>query len=272
MKNMANERAVVRLDPYSLCVTKLEIYRHERPSDPIQLAIGTGFFYKRDSRIYLVTAWHNVTGIHPATGQSISNTGARPTNFAVRFITSDVSSILYLNLGLYDENGNPAWLIHPKHQQSADLVAIPIPKWPSEAINEFIGELDDRALPLEVGADVFIIGFPRGVDRGLAPLWKKGALAVDPDTARGPSAPFWLVDSASRTGMSGSPVVLRRFSPFEDEHGTLFSRGSGTKFIGLYSGRFEDSDPLGAHLGIVWPKELIEEVLDAGEFDRSMER
>ncbi|MEH6828570.1 trypsin-like peptidase domain-containing protein [Parasphingorhabdus sp.] len=266
------DRQFVGLDTYSLCTSKLSIYRHDRPADPVELAIGTGFFYKYGSQRYLVTNWHNVTGIDFQSGKSISSTGARPTNFAVRFVTNDSRATLYLNLGLYDEKGDPAWLIDPNSSRKVDVLAIPLPTWPKDSINTFIGDIEERDLQISVGVDVFIIGFPQGIDRGLAPLWKKGSLAVDPDTANNLSKPYWLIDCASRKGMSGSPVVIRRFSPFEDESGNVFSRGHGTRFIGIYSGRFEDKDPLGAHLGIVWPRELLQEIVVAGVFDRSLSR
>jgi hypothetical protein len=74
--------------------------------------------------------------------------------------------------------------------------------------------------------------------------------------------PYILVDTASRPGMSGWPVIRRSW----DNHGLsngglLTTAGPRTKFIGVYSGRLSTKDPLDAQLGLVWPALFIDEIL-----------
>jgi hypothetical protein len=72
------------------------------------------------------------------------------------------------------------------------------------------------------------------------------------------------IDSATRPGMSGSPVLLIEKRPaclFEGDINkpNKFSRNY-TKFVGVYSGRFVD-DELKAELGIVWKYTVIDEII-----------
>ena len=66
----------------------------------------------------------------------------------------------------------------------------------------------------------------------------------------------FLVDTATRKGMSGSTVFLFR-------HNNKYL--SEKTFIGIYSGRIAGSDPneyTKAQLGIVWKRHLIDEIVD----------
>ena len=69
-----------------------------------------------------------------------------------------------------------------------------------------------------------------------------------------------LIDTATRSGMSGSPVIIKRTGVHglvEDER---FSTAAG--FVGIYSGRYGVSSNKGyVQLGIVWRKEVIEEII-----------
>lgn len=44
----------------------------------ICLSTGTGFFYKKGNAFYLITNWHNLTGINPRTKKPLSNHAGRP--------------------------------------------------------------------------------------------------------------------------------------------------------------------------------------------------
>ena len=119
-----------------------------------------------------------------------------------------------------------------------------------------------------VGDDVFVLGYPRGFDGGheLA-IWKRGSIASQPNVDL-EKLPKILVDTATREGMSGAPVIARR-------RGLIIPRGvQGTPgqftgleligqadtFLGVYSGRIGD-DELGVQLGIVWKARVLEEII-----------
>src|SRR5688572_27098665 len=43
-----------------------------------QLGIATGFVWEHQDSYFLVTNWHVITGLHPQTGQPLSESGATP--------------------------------------------------------------------------------------------------------------------------------------------------------------------------------------------------
>jgi len=82
------------------------------------------------------------------------------------------------------------------------------------------------------------------------------------------SKPFRLIDTASRPGMSGAPVIRRSWGYHEMDNGHFLGGESAlTMMIGIYSGRKVAKDPLDAQLGIVWPREMIIETVVMGQRD-----
>ena len=74
------------------------------------------------------------------------------------------------------------------------------------------------------------------------------------------------IDTATRPGMSGSPVIMKRtgIHGFDGKAmrgkeliGTIFN------FIGVYSGRIGAEDEFKAQLGIIWKEEVILEILNS---------
>ncbi|MCF6348609.1 MAG: hypothetical protein L3J20_09970 [Flavobacteriaceae bacterium] len=77
--------------------------------------------------------------------------------------------------------------------------------------------------------------------------------------------PKIFVDTASRPGMSGSPVIFKR----SGIHGIIDGKlkldtviGVIQGFVGIYSGRILGKNELEAQLGIVWKKQVIDEIID----------
>jgi hypothetical protein len=123
-----------------------------------------------------------------------------------------------------------------------------------------------------IGDDVFVLGYPGGVDGGheLA-LWKRGSIASQPSVDLD-QLPKLLIDTATRKGMSGSPVIAR-------QSGIIVPRGVSTKpgalsgmeiigradtFLGIYSGRIGD-DEFGLQLGIVWKASVLDQIVKNGK-------
>ena len=102
--------------------------------------------------------------------------------------------------------------------------------------------------------DVFVLEYPFGADPPGFPVWKRGSIASEPHLTR-PGPGYMLVDTASRPGMSGAPVIPRSWS------------NSLTRFIGVYSGRLHTKDPSDAQIGMVWPAEDIEEIIGGAKLD-----
>jgi hypothetical protein len=49
--------------------------------------------------------------------------------------------------------------------------------------------------------------------------------------------------------------------------GNIVGMSTGTKFIGVYSGRLASQDPLDAQLGLTWPASFIPEIIAGGKVD-----
>jgi len=76
--------------------------------------------------------------------------------------------------------------------------------------------------------------------------------------------PYFYADTATRKGMSGSPVVL-----YKDRPATIISESKGlmsshiTKLIGIYSGRIGVENNLegNAQLGRVWKAGIFKNII-----------
>lgn len=122
-------------------------------------------------------------------------------------------------------------------------------------------------LAVNVGMDVFILGYPFG--RGVAglPVWKRGSIASEPELVLGAQLHVF-VDTASRPGMSGSPVIRRNWGNYTTTDGSVvMTTGSATKFVGVYSGRIIGTDPLDAQLGLTWPAAFVPEIITGNRMD-----
>lgn len=73
--------------------------------------------------------------------------------------------------------------------------------------------------------------------------------------------PKFLVDTASRPGMSGSPVIKHTFGGFGVPGGLAFASGPASKLVGVYSGRIGAEDEMKAQLGVVWHIDLVGEII-----------
>ena len=133
----------------------------------------------------------------------------------------------------------------------------------SRAINEV--EFDDIYKP-SVGDDCFILGYPKGLTgAGNTPIWKRGSIASEPNLDL-KEEPLVLVDSATRQGMSGSPVIARH-SGIHTKGGQISADtiiGTAQSFLGIYSGRTDD-DELGVQIGRVWKATVVGEVICKGK-------
>ncbi len=71
------------------------------------------------------------------------------------------------------------------------------------------------------------------------------------------------LDTATREGMSGSPVIQyrRRAVSFIGNHGQTDFHA---QFVGIYSGRIIPRDFFEAQLGKVWKADCIDEIIDGG--------
>ena len=238
-----------------------------------KLASGTGFIYERKEKLYLITNWHNVTGLNPITKEQIGNHGGIPDVIVLTLQTQKEPHIEWGNfpIDLYDKDKKADWLVHPEHKELVDVVAIEIEfDEDFKGIFRPINKIKFDEFKLEISDDVFIIGFPYELKGGgHFPIWKRGSVATEPDIDY-ERLPKMFVDTASRPGMSGSPVIFRRTGIHGAKNGELKPDsiiGTIQNFVGIYSGRVLGKTELEAQLGIVWKKEVIDEIIDGNTKD-----
>lgn len=229
------------------------------------LSTATGFVASHEDRPYLVTNWHVISGRNPSTGQPLNPlTGALPDSLAVQHNQRGrLGEWTERTEPIVDDSGEPLWLEHPEYGRGVDVVCLPLTQQ-DVALMPYSVVPPPARLRIGPADGVSIIGFPFGRSAGLSfGVWVKGWVASEPhyDHDR---LPRFLVDSRSRAGQSGSPVVVH--SPdgaprvFEDPGTWMPERGSISQLLGVYSGRIsEESD-----IGIVWRVEVISQIIDGG--------
>ena len=250
----------LQMQPFSLAVAKIELLR-ETPGNSIVGALGTAFFYRAKGQPDLIPNWHNVTGVHPETCRSLHSKGLIPNVLRLhtkRWVdhTKSVCQSHQIDLPLYAD-GKPTWFEH-SNRSSVDVVALPLLE-PADFANVYINEVSqEQRLEPQAGMDCFLLGFPEGLSgAAFTPIWKRGSIAAEPYLNR----PYYI-DSATRRGMSGSPVIIRHSGLFGFEGQMTGDEVIGTveRFVAIYSGRIGD-DELGGQLGLAWQAHVLEDIL-----------
>ena len=250
---------------------------------------GTGFILRRESEFFLVTALHMLTGRHWETKKPLSDSGFLPETFSLmlpyyrltppnrhgfRWVSYNIAP-MGVDQGAHEEVA--PWFVHPTYREAVDVGVIPLSDLPQKLLDQeksagnaelssIIYAFDWTGVPqlkTAVGDDVFVVGFPESIRTvGELPIWKRGNVASEPDLPVN-DLPYLLVDTGTRSGMSGSPVV-RRQSPGISTYGensdlSLFKE-TVTELFGVYSGRF-GADDITSQLGIVWKQDVISEII-----------
>lgn len=251
----------------------MQIHRFSLAATPIfgwcgehRLANATGFISKVHGRPYLISNWHVFAGRHALTGQPLAEHGGCPDrlDFLCHRMITDDASMPEKHTAILVSGGSNLWLEHPVHGQAVDVAAIPI-DIPQDGVTvDDVEHIPD--MRIEVGQDVFILGYPiEPVRTAYVPIWKRGTIASEPTFDMDGLGKF-LVDTATRSGMSGALVVARSYGGYTPEQGpSVIKGGTFYRRIGIYSGR-EGANDLGkVQLGIVWRPELIAEVCAGGK-------
>lgn len=262
-----SEPHAIGVDPFSLSAVRLTMMRGK-----LELAFGSGVLWLAGSQICLVTAWHCLTGTHPTTRKSLSTNGARPDKVKVTMVGASPAVSWNLFQDLYtNDDASPAWLIHRLGSEAIDLAVLPLGlPLPPGVISRPINKLSQtHDMAIHVGSDLFILGFPRNLERLNLPIWKKASLAIDPMAlVDEPDGRHLLVDTATREGISGGVVIARYTTSYPSTDGrSKLGGGQYTKVVGVYSGRVASTDQFAAQIGIVWPIRYVEEIVSSGIID-----
>ncbi|UZX04013.1 trypsin-like peptidase domain-containing protein [Arthrobacter sp. CDRTa11] len=250
---------IVKIALPSLMSLRIEMYWSGN-----HLATGTGFVVMHEQRPFLITNWHNLAGRDPETNEIKSSRGVTPDE--VRILHNDarkVGSWIFKSEPLLDAAENPLWVEHDWGKE-VDVVALSLTDTDGVTFYPYALEnnMEDQVM-LGPSSSVNIIGFPfaESSHAGIG-IWARGTIASEMDLDYR-DWPRFLIDSRTRPGQSGSPVMF--YSP---GGAVLLKSGTTAYFsepiiqlLGVYSGRInKESD-----LGIVWKIEIIREVLSGSK-------
>lgn len=282
---------IVTIHAYSLATVGLSVKRGEITKP------GTGFILQRRDQYYLVTALHMLTGRHWQTKALLSKDGFLPESFSIQLpyhktIGPKAHGFRWLKYEICPmtveqgaSEGVAPWWVHPDNKEGIDVAVLPLSDLPKKLMDQEIalGNADPGSavhsfdassppqLSTSVGDDLFIIGFPENIrTTGELPIWKRGTLASEPDLSID-ELPYVLVDTGTRSGMSGSPVVRRQAAGIgsfgANSELSIFSKPVSELF-GIYSGRF-GADDVTSQLGIVWKRCVIDDIISRPTFGKS---
>lgn len=237
---------MMKIDQFSLVTVPIEL-RFEGRS----IGHATSFVWQEMGRHFLVTNWHVLSGLDFFSLVNASPHGGRPDYIRAYFETAPgMFGKRQWDLPLFDDEGMPNWLIYSLGKR-ADIAVLPLldPELPMSLYPLNVWANDD--LRVEIGMDVYILGYPFAIAPPALPVWKRGSIASEPELIR-TTTDYMLVDSTLRPGMSGSPVIRRDWG-----NGTTRSL---TRFIGVYSGR-KKVEANEAQIGLVWDGCLIRDII-----------
>ena len=234
------------------------------------IAHFSGFFYERSGELYIITNWHNLSGINPETGRYLGT--FTPSHLRVYFKCfkrkDDGGGELQgynAEVCLYERGSKPLWLEHPQGEK-IDVVALKIdPSWSDfrlYPLNHI--DFEQRWNP-SIADDCYIVGYPEGIKAAAnMPIWKRASIASEPSVEQD-GLPMIFIDTIGNQGLSGSPVIACSSGIFNPTASVGISSdtiiGSWRNFLGVYSGRIGDSG-VSFQLGRVWKARVIEEILE----------
>ncbi len=267
------------------------------------LSTGTGVFYKKEDRYYIITAWHNVTGLNTESLNYLDANNAVPNYIWVTFKHCFLQyySNICIKIPLYDDD-KALFYIHPDNWPRIDVVAIPfnplahhttkIPldtgeyrevlislnteslapgQCPIRTVQDFCmsGERAKTWLDIvSVTEEVFIPSYPHNItDDMFSPVWKRATLASNPRDLWNRERKF-LIDSASSSGMSGASVFYYDPSGLLRIGASRYQQSSPVAiFAGVYVGRLGVTNKADPQVGTVWHPSLIDEIIDGATYD-----
>lgn len=285
-----------RVHRLSHATTYLETYvvRHDGIHEIRSFA--TGFFVRKHSKLYLASNWHVFTGLDPADTTQSHRKG--PPHYIKATVRSkDGKHLSTLSIPLYSATWSPLWLEHTEGPV-VDLAILELPLEVEERfeISVISSLVDQRNINAAISSDVYILGYPfdrthflqsfRDARGHELPIWKRGSIASEPEMPLG--GRVVLIDSLSRPGMSGSPIVIAEdhdmmatndsetIKAFKDETLSALERIARIdvdsmrpvrerhfNFFGIYSGVIGLTRGSDVALGKCWTGAALQELLDA---------
>jgi len=242
---------------------------------------ATGFFYltELDGRpqIALVTNWHVLSGRNADNPcLTLHKKGATPDSIRITTIakSSDLTrgqmTVLHYDFPMYEDDGRARWLQHPLKNDIDIALAFVNDNVSGAKIEPVNVVADAYDMKIEVGNDVYILGYPLGYRHfAHTPIWKRGTIASEPnyDIEGSDAGKRVLIDATTRSAMSGSPVIMRQKTHYLSAEGSIVQKANATRFIGVYAQRpkLKGEGSESAELGYFFRSGHIDEIIKAVE-------
>jgi Trypsin-like peptidase domain len=225
------------------------------------LGHATGFLWRLADTYFLVTNWHVVSAKDFFTGHNLNKTAARPNRLRALFQVAGRFEKQQWDIDIRSKDDEPLWFIHPGRR--VDIAVIPFQPIQTDLVIGLypLNELGNAELRTAIGMDVFILGYPFRITPPAFPIWKRGSIASEPEIVRMTTG-YMHVDTATRPGMSGAPVIQRTWGThLMSNGGTIVDGADRTKFLGVYTGRIPTDHPDESQIGLVWDASYIDEII-----------
>jgi hypothetical protein len=150
-----------------------------------------------------VTNWHVMSMCDFFTRANLRKDAGRPNILRTLFnIEKGSFDKQPWDIPIRDEHDNPLWLVNPNKR--VDIAVLPLPPEHPEGKKVFfypLNVLANAGLRVEVGMEVFVLGYPFKIELPAYPIWKRGSIASEPRLIQF-TKDYMFVDTASRPGMS----------------------------------------------------------------------
>lgn len=237
------------INPMSFAVCLIESLSNDGNFSVI--SHGTGFFWRKCGRVYLVTARHVLSGRNPFDDSVMGKMGYIPENLIIHLAMGRKSGNyqrLKYKMNLLKCNQR-LWIEDPEYKTlRTDIAIIPIDVDIEDVhcLNDYEVVFNPCRIYTDVGSQCFVVGYPTTHVTALeTPVWRLGVIASEPKLPID-HKPIFLVDAATGPGFSGSPVFRVHYGPApmydkSVESGVALKMEAikRTEFIGVYSGRLD---------------------------------
>lgn len=281
------------INKLSLATTYIQLFYMDANTGQIKpRSYATGFFISQNNQLWLISNWHVFSGLDPLEPAHIK----LPPPLFAKITVIGGESLYELSIPLYNSEMEPIWREH-EDRHKVDIAIYPLPNLLKRHFNFFdIQEIANHlSITTTIAKDAFILGYPFSKDEMeqqfgekapyYIPIWKRASIASEPDAPLG--GRVILLDSLSRPGMSGAPVLISQ------EEMAIFGRGkqnriaikkisegdiSGLhgldteslysqpvkkfKLLGIYSGVIGNTKIAEVALGKCWNSEALLEILE----------
>jgi hypothetical protein len=189
------------IDPLLMTTVRVGTFQDQRG-----LTNATGFFFRRNGQLQLITSRHVVLD---------EATGHRPDRIEIELHTDpdDLGRSTHFSIPLY-WNGKSVWREAKDASGLVDVAAIDIHEVALPRTTAFRAFTPENLLPadahVEIGTTLVTLGYPLGFQDTLhhLPVARQAGLASSYGL-RFKGMGYFLVDARTHRGISGAPVVMR---------------------------------------------------------------